>query len=90
MGATLVVRHKVEDYPAWRAVYDELETLRSQHGCTAHRVLRLPEDANDLLITHDFPSLDQAVSYAESGDLKAGMARAGVAGPPRVEIFAAV
>ena len=34
MSATLVVRHNVHDYAAWRKVYDELEPLRAQHGCT--------------------------------------------------------
>ena len=90
MGATLVVRHKVTDYAAWRTVYDQLGALRDQHGCTDQRVLRLPDDANDLLITHEFPSVDQAVTYAQSSDLKAGMAQAGVDGPPRIEIFASV
>ena len=26
--ATLIVRHRVQDYGAWRAVYDTLEGLR--------------------------------------------------------------
>jgi hypothetical protein len=90
MSATLVVRHKVNDYAAWRRVYDELEALRSEHGCTDQRVLRLPDDANDLLITHDFPSVKQASTFAHSAELRAGMARAGVDGPPSVEIFTAV
>jgi len=89
MSATLVVRHKVSDYGAWRRVYDELEPVRAQHGCTDQRVLRLPADANDLLITHDFPSVEQASTFAQSGELKAGMARAGVEGPPSIEIFTA-
>ena len=41
MSATLAVRHNVRDYAAWRKVYDELETLRARHGCTAHRVMRI-------------------------------------------------
>jgi hypothetical protein len=90
MSATLVVRHKVNDYAAWRSVYDELEPLRVEHGCTNQRVLRLPADANELLITHDFPSVEQASTFAQSGELRAGMARAGVDGPPTVEIFTAV
>jgi hypothetical protein len=90
MSATLVVRHKVNDYAAWRSVYDGLEPLRAQHGCTAQRVLRLPADANDLLITHDFPSVEEASTFAESDDLRAGMARAGVNGRPSVEIFTSV
>ena len=87
MTATLVVRHKVNDYAGWRAVYDDLESLRAQHGCTGARVLQLPTDGNDLLITHDFPTTDQAASFAGDPELKAGMARAGVAGPPQIEIF---
>lgn len=87
MSATLVVRHKVADYTAWRQVYDELEPLRVQHGCTAKRVLRLPANGNDLLVTHDFPSVQQAGEFAGSAELKAGIQRAGVDGPPQIEIF---
>jgi hypothetical protein len=90
MSATLVVRHKVNDYAVWRRVYDGLEPVRAQHGCTAQRVLRLPADANDLLITHDFPSVEQASTFAQSDDLQAGMAQAGVNGRPSVEIFTSV
>jgi hypothetical protein len=90
MSATLVVRHNVKDYAAWRLVYDELEPLRAVHGCTNQRVLRLSADANDLLITHEFPSVEQASTFAKSGELAAGMAQAGVEGPPSVEIFTAV
>ena len=90
MSATLVVRHPVADYAAWREVYDSLEPLRVQHGCTGQRVLVSPEDGNDVLITHDFPSVDQANAFAHDPALKDGMARAGVVGPPRIEIFESV
>ncbi len=88
MTATLVVRHKVNDYAGWRVVYEELEPLRATHGCTAARVFQLPADANDVFITHDFPTVEQAESFANDPELKSGMGRAGVAGPPRIEIFA--
>ena len=87
MSATLVVRHSVNDYATWRPVYDSLEPLRAQYGCTDKRVLVSPDDANDLLITHDFPSVEQASGFAHDPALGAGMQRAGVAGPPRIEIF---
>lgn len=90
MSATLVVRHKVLDYATWRTVYDELEPLRAQHGCTDKRVLRLPDNGNDLLITHDFPTVEQASSFAGDPALGAGMQRAGVDGPPQIEIFTGV
>jgi hypothetical protein len=87
MSATLVVRHKVSDYASWRAVYDELEPVRVQHGCTAKRVWQLPDDKNDVLLTHDFPSVEDAAAFAQDPALAAGMQRAGVAGPPSIEIF---
>jgi hypothetical protein len=87
MSATLVVRHNVADYAAWRKVYDELELLRGQHGCTAQRVMRRPDDGNDLFITHDFATAEQAGGFAQDPALRAGMERAGVTGAPRIEIF---
>ncbi|MGZ4796593.1 MAG: cyclase [Acidimicrobiia bacterium] len=88
MSATLIVRHPVKDFDAWRVVYDEVGPLRDQHGCTAERVLQLPTDANDVVAIHEFPSVGQAESFASDPEIKTAMERAGVAGPPRIEIFA--
>ena len=49
--------------------------------------MQLPDDGNNLFITHDFPSADQAASFAHYPALQAGMAQAGVDGAPRIEIF---
>ena len=87
MSATLAVRHNVQDYAAWRKVYDEAQPLRDQYGCTAQRVMQLPDDANDLFITHDFPTAEQAGGFAHDPALRAGMQQAGVQGTPRIEIF---
>jgi hypothetical protein len=90
MSATLAVRHSVNDYATWRPVYDELESLRGQHGCTVATVLVSPEDGNDIFITHDFPTVEQANAFAHDPALLDGMGRAGVVGAPRIEIFASV
>jgi hypothetical protein len=87
MSATLTVRHHVRDYAAWRKVYDEVESLRAQHGCTAQRVMRLPDDGNELLATHEFPTVEQAASFAHDPGLREAMEQAGVEGMPRIEIF---
>jgi len=87
MSATLVVRHQVNDYATWRPVYDSLEGLRGQHGCTGARVWRHADNGNDVLVTHDFPTTEQAAGFAGAPELKAGMAKAGVAGPPQIDIF---
>jgi hypothetical protein len=88
MSATLIVRHPVKDFDSWKVVYNEVGVLRDQHGCTADRVLQLPTDANDVVAIHDFPSVEQAEAFASDPALKAAMERSGVAGAPRIEIFA--
>ena len=87
MSATLVVRHNVSDYTVWRAVYDSLEPLRVEHGCVAQSVLHASADANDLLVTHEFPTVAQAGAFAHDPALGEGMQRAGVTGAPSIEIF---
>lgn len=87
MSATLAVQHHVRDYAAWRKVYDEVEPLRAQHGCTAQRVMRLPDDGNELFVTHDFPTAEQAASFGQDPGLREAMDRAGVEGAPRIQIF---
>jgi hypothetical protein len=87
MSATLAIRHHVRDYAAWRKAYDEAEPLRAQHGCTAQRVMQLPGDGNELFVTHDFPTAEQAGSFAQDPALREATGRAGVEGAPRIEIF---
>ena len=89
MSATLIVRHPVQDYAAWRAVYDspEVSALHAKHGVSNARVARNPEDGNDVLVTHDFESLDAAQNFAGDPEPPAVMEKAGVAGSPEIAVF---
>ena len=82
---TMIVRHRVGDYAAWRSVYDSVEDLRQQHGCFGAEVLVDPGDKQEVFVLHRFPTLEQAEAFAGSNELREGMTRAGVAGPPRIE-----
>ena len=64
-AATLIVRHRVQDYGAWRAVYDTVEGLRQQHGCTSAEVMVDPGDKQDVFVLHRFPTVTQAQAFAE-------------------------
>jgi hypothetical protein len=86
--ATLIVRHQVQDYSAWRAVYDSVEDLRQQYSCSGAEVMTAPDDKNDVFIIHRFPSLEAAQAFAGSSRLKEAMGRAGVTGAPRIDIAA--
>lgn len=82
----MFIRHPVSDYAAWRVVYESVEPLRQQFGCTGAEVHTDPIDKNDVFVVHRFPTLEQAQGFAGSDELKTAMGNAGVAGPPRVEI----
>lgn len=84
--ATLLVRHEVEDYAAWRSAYDSVDGLRKEHGCTDAEVLVDPADKLDVFVVHRFPTLEQAQAFAGSSNLREAMERAGVKGAPRIEI----
>ena len=86
--ATLLVRHQVEDYAAWRSVYDSLDGLRKEHGCTGDEVMVDPADKQDVFIIHRFPTIEQAQSFAGSNELREGMSQAGVKSAPRIEFAA--
>jgi quinol monooxygenase YgiN len=84
--ATLLVRHQVQDYSAWRAVYDSVADLRQHYSCSGAEVMTTPDDKNDVFVIHRFPSLEAAQAFAGSSELKEAMGRAGLAGAPRIEI----
>ena len=87
MSATLIVRHTVADFAAWRKVYAEAGSIRAKHGCTGERVLQSPSDPNDVVATHEFPTVGQAEAFAADPDLRTAMQSGGIVGAPRVEIF---
>jgi hypothetical protein len=84
--ALTIVKHQVNDYAAWKTVYDEVQPLRESFGVTGATVLQDPDDKNSVTVLHWFPSTEKAEGFAASPDLASAMGRAGVAGAPRIEI----
>lgn len=86
--ALLTVHHTVQDYPAWRAVYDALAEVQRDWGVTAESVHQMAGLPNTVLVLHHFATVAQAEGFLTSRELKDAMERAGVQGTPRVEIYA--
>ena len=86
--ALLTVLHPVRDYQAWREVYDSVAELQRSSGVTAESVHRLAGEPNTVLVLHHFATAAQAEAFLANPELLAAMERAGVAAPPRVEIYA--
>jgi quinol monooxygenase YgiN len=73
-----LVRHRVTDYDAWKAVYDNFAPIQAEQGVRAHQVLRSLEDRNELTIVHTFDSIDAAKTFFAMPELKTAMIEAGV------------
>jgi hypothetical protein len=84
--ALTIVKHQVNDFRAWRTVYEEVQPLRDKHGVSAADVLQDPGNPNEVTVLHWFPSVDNAQAFTADPGLKDAMARAGVSAPPRIEI----
>ncbi|MGD8403095.1 MAG: hypothetical protein PVJ21_05505 [Anaerolineales bacterium] len=82
--AKLLVHHKVQDYSAWRKVFDEDNQRREEYGSTGVQVLKSASDPNDLTVIMDYPSVDAAKAFATSDDLKEKMKGAGVISQPEM------
>jgi quinol monooxygenase YgiN len=85
---TFLVRHRVADYDAWRAVYDTAAEMQRNAGVTEAAVYRDEDDPNTVLVLHRFGSRAEAESFMGDADAKAAMEAAGVdPSSIRVEIY---
>jgi hypothetical protein len=84
---TIVVRHSVADYEAWKAGFDEHAKVRRGHGSTGHQVLR---DGNDVLALLEFPDASSAQAFQQDPSLGEAMQRAGVVSKPEVSVWSQV
>lgn len=75
---------KVQDYPKWRPVFDELKGLREAHGLISERVFRSAANPNEVFIEMDYRESEAARAYMTSTQLREGMQRAGVIPPPEI------
>ncbi len=75
---TAIVLHRVADYDTWRPVYESLDDARNAAGVTHQEVLRSQDDANLVIVRHDFTDRAAADSFFASPELKQGMMDAGV------------
>ncbi|MGQ8337998.1 antibiotic biosynthesis monooxygenase [Sunxiuqinia sp. A32] len=78
------VKHKVEDFAKWKAVYDEFAPTAKARGVTADHVYRDPDAPDNVIVTHEFNTLKAARDFFGSEDLKSAMTKAGVSSAPEI------
>jgi len=84
MAASLIVRHRVANFDNWKKVFDSMTEIRRAHGWLSTTVYRDGADPNIVTVVNRVKDLDGAKRYGGSAELRAGMEKAGVQGPPEV------
>ncbi len=82
--ASMVIRHTVRDFDAWKTVFDGVADVRKAGGELSGVLLRNESNPNEILAVFEWESLEKAHAFVESPELKAAMAEAGVMGPPDI------
>ncbi len=88
---TLLVRHKVEDFDRWMALYEAQRAELAAFGVTREVGLRSAVDGNDVVVLHEFETREAAdgfLSMAQQADMQEMLKAAGIVGPVTFEIFA--
>jgi quinol monooxygenase YgiN len=75
---TLVIRHKIGDFDAWRRIYEGFAPNQRAGGVRAQMALRSTEDPSDIVVTHTFDDRQAAEAYLADTTLRDAMADATV------------
>ena len=81
----VAVQHKVEDYKAWKAVFDNFSPTRKSGGERSYTLWRAAEDPNDISVLFEWDTLENARTFMKSTELKNAMQKAGVKEQPRIQ-----
>src|ERR687886_127093 len=82
--AWIHIRHRVEDYPKWKEVFDSTAEYKRSHGWKGYRLLAIEGDQNHVLVMEEFETEEQAREYLVSDYLREAMGRAGVSDQPDI------
>jgi hypothetical protein len=85
--AVLVIRHRIQHYDTWRAVFDEDSGARQALGSRRERIYRGDGGEDEVLIYLEWDDIDRAHLFVRSDDLRDSMVRAGVAERPDIWIL---
>ena len=80
----IFIRHEVADYATWKKAYDGFRATQKKMGVVAQAVYQSVDNPNDVTVTHDFHTLEQAKAFAALPELKSVMEKSGVKGVPQI------
>jgi len=80
MSYVLII-HEVEDYAAWKTVFDDAATIRKQAGERSYQVLNYENEPNKIVYFSAWTSTRDARAFFESPELVEIRKQAGVKAP---------
>jgi hypothetical protein len=80
--AWTIIEHKVNDYNAWKQVYDRTGEVKRRYGWKRYRIFQVAQERTHLIVMDQFERADQAQAYLDSDFLKDALKQMGVVGTP--------
>jgi quinol monooxygenase YgiN len=77
----VLIIHEVDDYAAWKKIFDEAAPIRKNAGELSYQVLKLDNNANKIVHFSKWVSLSNAKAFFESAKLVEIRKHAGVKAP---------
>jgi hypothetical protein len=84
--SNVIIRHRVADFDAWKAAFDDHGSVRRDYGLTDASLLRDEDDASMVTIVLSTDDTARAREFLGSDTLKETMDGAGVVSQPEVWI----
>jgi len=85
--STVVVRHTVKDFDAWKPYYDDHTATRASYGIKDDGVYHGASDSHNVVLIFQVDDYDRAQEFFDSDDLRATMQKAGVVSAPTVWVI---
>jgi quinol monooxygenase YgiN len=80
----VLLRLNVEDLAKWKAVFEEVATIRKNASSVGVRAFSKSGSPNEVVILGEYSDKDKAMQMFQSQELRDAMQRAGVKGPPDI------
>lgn len=81
------IRHKVEDFAKWKKAFDDFLPQRKAGGELSYSIGNVPNEPNNLCVTFEWDSVDNANTFLGSEELRAAMQEATVIEAPEIFVF---
>jgi quinol monooxygenase YgiN len=85
--AAVLISHRVADYDAWKAAFDDHVQARRDASCLGHYLKRGVDDPNTVYMYCLATDVDKLRAFLEGADLAQAMKRAGVEGAPTITVM---